>query len=591
MNSTLERLKERKLVQWAVAYLAGAWLVLQVLGELNDAYAWPAVVMRSVPVLLGFGLLVALVLAWYHGEKGQQRVSGPELLMVATLLVIAGGVVWAVGGQPTPLPSSTSAPEPPARGAGASRYAASVAVLPFSNLGGGAENEYFSDGITEEIISELAKVEGLKVISRTSVVALKGAKLTLPQIADTLGVRHVLEGSVRRAGDRVRVTAQLIDPQTDTHLWAETFDRQLTDIFQIQSEIAQRVSSALLTQVAGLRPRAPGSRTEETAAYDAYLRGTFARQRPTPDGLRTAMVAFEEAISIDSTYAPAYAGLAAVHVVWALYAYRGGLEPYAGISRALALAERAVALDSTLAYAYAMRAHARLRAWMPAEIVLRDLERAVQLAPSDGEIRLLRGVALAFAGRIDDAVQESEAAVVLNPLSPGGHDFRAVSLVLARRYKEALREARLAQVLEPRFLHPRRQEARALLLLGRYTECAALNLGPYLALRAMCRHSAGAITEARASIDSLSAAVNAGSANLPLHPGALAGDLAEYHAWIGDVDGTIQWLTRSAELSPINQFLVTETETYDRVRGEPRFQSQLKRIRGEIRVRVERANR
>lgn len=587
MSSFWRQLRERKIVQWGLAYLAGAWLLLQVASLLADSFPLVAGMLRGLTVVLAIGFFAALVLAWYHGERGQQKVTATELLMLAALLVIAGGVVWLVNPGTDRMAGDGAGSNGPARGADISGYGASVAVLPFDNLGGSEENEYFSEGITEEIIRELAKVQGMKVISRTSVVALKGTRMTLPQIAETLGVRHVVEGSVRRAGDQVRITAQLIDPQTDTHLWAETFDRELLDIFKVQEEIARHVSAELLARVDGLPARGTGSQTHQTAAYDAYLRGNFARARSSPGSLQTAMAAFEEAIAIDSTYAPAYAGLASAHILWALFAYPSGLDPYAGVARALRLAERAVELDPDLAEAYAMRGHARIRNRQPADAVLADFQQAVKLAPSGGEIRLLHGLALTYAGRFDEAIVETGAAVALDPLAPAHHDFRAVSLGLVGRHEEAVREARIALALEPRFINPRRQEARALLLLGRFDECLGLDLGPYLPLRAMCLHAAGERDAAGAIIESLSAALNARTPNLPMHPGALASDLAEYHAWIGDVDGTIDWLSRAAELSPVHPFLVPDSGTFERVRSDPRYQSALERIHQEIIARIE----
>jgi TolB-like protein len=587
MHAFWARLKQRKLVQWALAYLAGAWLLLQVLHLLGETYAWPPPLMRAIPVLLGFGLLGTLVVAWYHGERGRQRVSGPELLLLGALLVVAGGAVWLVGAQP--------AVDGPARAAGAAgdvpRYAASVAVLPFDNLDGDAASVDFAEGITIEIIDELAKVAGLKVISRTSVLALRGSRLTLPQIADTLGVRHVVEGAVRRMADSARVRASLIDPQTDTQLWAATFDRRFIDItrFSVQEEIARQVSSALLREVDGLRPRGAGSRTDRAGAYEAYLRGTSARLRLSRENLLAAIAAFEEAIAIDPAYAPAHAGLSKAHADWGFFAYSGGLDPYASTARALVLAEQALALDSTLAEAHAMRGYARMRSWLPIDAALRDIQRALSLAPNTAEYHLMHGVALAVAGRFDQAVRETETAVLLDPLAPGHHDARAMGLTAAGRYDEALREARIARALEPGFPSPRRQEARALLLLGRHDECAAMDVGPYLPLRAMCLHAAGDTAEARVIIDSLAAAVNAGVADLPLHAGALAGEVAEYHAWLGDVERTLHWLERSAALSPTSQFIVTETATYARVRADPHFRAELDRIRRGIRARVERA--
>ena len=586
MNTFWQRLRERKIVQWGLAYLAGAWLLLQVADVLGGQFSWSIGVLRSLTILLAAGFFATLVLAWYHGEKDNQAALLAEVLLLAFLAVIAGGLVWLVNAGDVRAPGDPAGTTVAAPDMDLAGYGASVAVLPFDNLSGAEDNEYFSDGVTEEIIRQLAKVEGLKVISRTSVVALKGTRLTLPQIAETLGVRHVVEGSVRRSGNQVRITVQLIDPRTDAHLWTETYDRELLDIFKVQEEIARHVSSALLTRVDGLSPRGAGSRTDEAAAYDAYLRGTYALSRPSPAGLQTAMAAFEEAISIDATYAPAHAGLASAHILWTLFAYPAGQEPYASVRLALTLAEQAVALDSASAEAWAARSHARLRAWMPVDTVLSDIEHAVKLAPSSGDIRLLHGVALAFAGRFEEAVRETAAAVELDPLAAGNHDFRAMSLNLVRRHEEAIEAARVAQALAPRFVNPRRQEARALLLLGRYDECMELDLGPYLALRAMCLHSAGSTGEAGAIIGSLAAAVQADAPTLPLHPGAISGDLAEYYAWIGDLDGALRWLEQSAQLSPIHQFLATETGTYDRIRAEPRFQSHLEATRLAVRARI-----
>src|SRR3989449_459555 len=264
-------------------------------------------------------------------------------------------------------------------------YAASVAVLPFETIGGGPQDEYFSDGMTDEIITQLAQIRDLKVISRTSVVALKGTHLTLSQIADTLGVDHVLEGSARRAGGRVRVNAQLIAAKTDAHLWAKTYERDLKDVFRVQEEVAADVSRALLASVQGLRPVGAGSRTAQPAAYDAYLRGTYWRQQRTRDGLLRAMQAFEAALAIDSAYAPAYAGLSSALSLFVLYQYSGGPEPVSALARAIVLADRAIALDSSLAEGFAARGWALTNAGVSVDTAVTGLERAVDLPPDIGD--------------------------------------------------------------------------------------------------------------------------------------------------------------------------------------------------------------
>jgi TolB-like protein len=459
-------------------------------------------------------------------------------------------------------------------------------VLPCSDVTVGPAGRYFGDGMTEEIIGELARFEGLRVISRTSVMALRDAALTMPQIADTLDVAHVLECSIQRSGERIRVRARLIEPRADAQVWTDAYDRELGDIVGVQVDIARQVGAALLARIPDIRPHAHEIRVPTPAAYDAYLRGTAARRQLSRASLVAAIAAFEEAIAIDPGFAPAYSGLAQVHVAWTLFGYIGPPEPYERVALALALAERAVALDSTLAEAYAARAHAGLRAWLPDDVVLADAERAVRLAPNGGEMRLLRGVSLAFAGRFEDALQETAAAIALDPLAPGYHDARAMNLVIARRYEEALRSARTARSLAPEFPSPIRQEMRTLLLLGRHDECADAEVGPYRTLRAMCLHSAGRAAEARALIDSLSASLDVPDPGRTINEGGLAGDIGEYFAWTGDAVAAVSWLRRSINVSPSAQFLVHHTATYDPIRHDPRFRAGLASIRDDLRRRI-----
>ena len=418
---------------------------------------------------------------------------------------------------------------------GAPAYAASVAVLPFETIGGGPQDEYFSDGMTDEIITQLAQIRELKVISRTSVVALRGSHLTLSQIADTLGVDHVLEGSARRAGGRVRVNAQLIAAKTDAHLWARTYERDLKDVFRVQEEIAGDVSRALLANVQGLHPLSPGSRTEQPAAYDAYLRGTYWRQLRTRDGLLRAMRAFEAALAIDSAYAPAYAGLSSALSLFVLYQYSGGPEPVTALARAIVLADRAIALDSSLAEGFAARGWALTNAGVSVDMAIRDLARAVALRPNSGQAHSFYVAALGDAGRYEDAVAEAQTATELDPLAPAFRIALSSAELGARRYDVALREARRAGVLETAPLPVRiRFEGLALLLLDRPAECLALDLGDQPYLKAMCLEALRRHREAAAIVDSLAAAVRGGRATWAAPEG-----LGMYYAWLGDVEASL----------------------------------------------------
>jgi TolB-like protein len=595
-----DELKRRRVYRVSAAYVIVAFALLQGADIMLPALGAPAWAMRVLVAAAIVGLPVASTLAWvFEVTPGGVRRTAPEsgpgdarsgpisrglvitgIAAVALLALLLGGAAWLairqVAGSGNGAAGAPSGPE----------RLASVAVLPCADLGASRDQEYFGDGITEEIIGELARYHGLKVISRTSVVALRGTLLTLPQIADTLGVRHVLECTFQRSGSRIRVRATLIDPVDDTQVWGDIFDRELADVVAVQEDIAREVGRALLARVPELRSGASAVHLPNVAAYDAYLRGTAARRQLSRDSLLSAMTAFEEAIAADSSFAPAYSGLSQVHTLWTLFGYPGEPEPYARVVLALALADRAVALDSSSAEPFAARAHAGLRAWLPENVILADLERAVRLAPGSGEVRNLRAVGLAFAGRFEEAVEDATTAVTLDPLAPGHHDFQAVSLVLARRYDEAVRSARRARALRPQFLNPARQEARALLLSGRLDECARIDLGPYLALRAMCLHSLGRGDEARAIIEALAGSIAQTDRGFALNPEAIAADIAEYHAWIGDPEGAIAWLRSSVAVSPTAQFLVSETATYDRIRQDPVFIAQFNGLRNGIRERI-----
>jgi adenylate cyclase len=596
LPNLLVELRRRGVYRACAAYVIAAFALLQGADIVLPSLGFPPFAMTIVVVLAIVGLPVTAALAWVFDvtPRGLERTETPaaggagvsrSAAVAGVLGVVTVGLVVSVAAWAGVRHATRAASGAPAD-SGSDGGGASVAVLPCTDVTAAPDGVYFGDGMTEEIIGELARFDGLKVISRTSVMALRGSALTLPQIADTLGVRHVLECSVQRSGERIRVRATLVDPRDDTQLWTEAYDRDIGDVVRMQEEIAQQVGAALLHRIPDIARRAPGAHLPSPAVYDAYLRGSVARRNLSRASLLEAVAAFEDAIAADPSFAPAYSGLTQVHVVWTLFGYTGGSDPYERVALATALAQRAVELDSTLADAYAARAHAGLRASLSDDVILRDVDRALALAPNSGEVRLLRGIALAFAGRFDEALTETAAAVTLDPLAPGNHDFRAMNLVLARRYEEALRSARTARSLAPSFPNPIRQEMRALLLLGRTDECLALDPGPYVTLRAMCLHSAGRTGEAVAIVRDLERALEGGAGGLLINPGGVAGDIAEYHAWLGDVDGTLRWLRRSIGISPAAQFLVHHTATYDRVRTDPSFSRGLDEIREDLHRRI-----
>ncbi len=281
MNEFLQHLKERKLVQWTLAYVAAAFALLQGIDIVAQRFGWPEQTMRLVIVALSVGFFVTAVLAWYHGERGAQRVSGTELIILALLVSLGGFLLWRLAaGMHAPVIASSNSTSPVAI------PEKSIAVLPFANLSRDPDNAYFAAGIQDEIITRLSKITDLNVISCTSTQRFKSSPDDIPAIAAQLGVANILEGSIQRTADAVRVNVQLIRGATDTHLWADTFDRQLTDIFGVESEIAKTIAETLRAKLSGSEQNAITARpTENTDAYQLYLRGRFFWNKRTGQNL------------------------------------------------------------------------------------------------------------------------------------------------------------------------------------------------------------------------------------------------------------------------------------------------------------------
>ncbi|OLC69047.1 MAG: hypothetical protein AUH78_24870 [Gemmatimonadetes bacterium 13_1_40CM_4_69_8] len=498
----------------------------------------------------------------------------------------------AVGGAVVALAALAAAWHPWRRSgkvAGPRADVASVAVLPFDNLTGTPGDVYLSDGMTEEVIGQLAQVRGLKVISRTSAEALKGSRLTLRQIADTLGVRHIVEGSVRHTGNRIRVAVDLIDATTDAHVWASRYDRDLTDVFAVQEEIARHVADSLVSTV-GVRPIIGRvARTEHRGAYEAYLSGRSLLYRRTREGLRGALAQFQRAIAQDSGFAPAYAGLASVYQLWVFYAYPG-IDFYEAEGRAIAAADRAIALDTDLAEAYAARGRAMSRAWAPGGAIAGDFKRALDLRPNSPDVHQWYAGLLSRQGRHDEALAEMERAVALDPLAPGVRTGFSFVALAARRYDVAAREAERALALEPSLVKAREQQALGDLLSDNPARCATLSLGPYVGVRAMCLYSLGRVQEAAQIADSLRAAFTAGTVrDSVVSLVVTARAIAEYYAWTGNAEESLAWLDHAYALSPEGeQHFVIASGLYDKVRNEPRFKAGLEQARAQVYDRVQR---
>ena len=326
----------------------------------------------------------------------------------------------------------------------------SIAVLPFTNLSPDPENEYFADGITEDVIAQLSKISALKVISSTSVMPLKRREQSLREIGARLEVAAVLEGSVRRDGDRVRIVAQLIDAETDHHLWAETYDRQLTDIFMIQTDVALRIAAALRAELSpDERSRLGKEPTRDPQAYKLYLQGRHCAFRYTQEGIRKGIECFQHAIVKDPGYALAYVGLALAYTELGLGHGAGALKPRPAYQQARKAVSKALELDDGLGEAHGMLAFLKFVCdfdWTGAEL---EFKRAFELNPGSADVYDLYGHMLSALERYDEAVDALTRAQQLDPLAH--RSDLAATLLRAGRYDEAVRAAALVIDLDPHY--------------------------------------------------------------------------------------------------------------------------------------------
>jgi adenylate cyclase len=319
----------------------------------------------------------------------------------------------------------------------------SIAVLPFENLSEDKANVYFADGIQEEILTRLSRIRDLKVISRTSTQRFKNTAEQIPDIAKQLGVAAILEGSVRKAGDKVRVHVQLIDAENDAHLWAERYDRQLIDIFEVESDIAEKIAEALQAKLTGAERRAIATRpTQNTEAHDLYLKGKHQWRNFYAPGYERVREYFEQAITLDPSFAPAYTGLS-LYYSWAA---ANALFPPDVWSRAEEYVRKSLSLDDTLAEAYNALAAVEIyykRNWAGAE---RAFHRGMELDPNFADLHCHHGLCLSYLGRFDEAIAQTERGLQLDPFFPGTNVHYGTLLFFSRQYDRAA--AQLAKTLD-----------------------------------------------------------------------------------------------------------------------------------------------
>jgi TolB-like protein/Flp pilus assembly protein TadD len=446
MNDFIQRLRERKLVQWALAYIAATFALIQVLDVVAQRFGWPEQVERLLIVAMAVGFFVMLVLAWYHGEKGAQRVTHIELV-VLTLVLAAGGVaIWHFDREAPTDAASASSSAPNASTAQTSDK--SIAVLPFENLSDDKANAYFADGMQDEILTRLSKIGTLRVISRTSTLQFASHPENLTEIGKKLGVATILEGSVQKSGNKVRIIVQLIHANDDRHLWGETYDRTLDDVFGVQGEVAGTIADKLGATLSGdARKEVAQVATRNPVALDAYLRGTALNRRGFTDTLALASVqAYTEAVQADPDFAEAWAAIAGTDSWLILVGVDGSPERRASALQALQAAERLQpdALDTLLAratYEYGVERNF--------EAALKHFEQVHARWPNDSGAVTLMIHALEELGRDDEAETALKQALRLDPLNPHVYKSLAILQTNERHFDDALATLDRAHALSP----------------------------------------------------------------------------------------------------------------------------------------------
>jgi TolB-like protein/Tfp pilus assembly protein PilF len=579
-NNFFAELKRRNVYKVAIAYAVVAWLLMQIATQVFPFLEIPNWAIRLVIMLIVIGFPIALVIAWAFEltPEGLKRTEVADELPKKSVRSRAWIYVAIVAGAiSVSLFFLARYVAPNKQGGPAELSGKSVAVLPFTNLSGNPENAYFAAGIQDEIITRLAKIEQLKVVSCLSTQRFKSSPDDLPAIAKQLGVANVLQGSVQRSVDEIRVNVQLVKAETDTHLWADTFDRKLTDVFQIESEIAKTIAEKLQAKLTGSEERAISIQpTADLEAHQLYLEGRYLWNRRTAENLKKALTYFQQAADKDPNYALAYTGIADTCALFSVY---GAGAPQEYLPRAKAAAEKAVELDDSLAEAHASLGLVYYSDFQPAESA-KEFERAIELNPNYASAHHWYGrLTLVMQGQLDHAMVEAKRAYELDPVSSIIHtDFGGVCL-MARRYDQAIEQLRATVEIDPEFYGAHRFLGLALELKGdiglaisEYKRALELSDDPAgLGFLGHALASTGRKNEARQILAELNEAAKTRYVQ--------AYAFAVVHLALGEKDNALEWLEKAAQQRGATYFNFIKADPYlDPLRGDPRFEALVAKV-------------
>lgn len=586
----LEELKRRNVLRTAAAYLVSAWLIVQIVETILPAFGFGDMAVRYVVIALAVLFLPALGLAWAFeitpeglktdGEvdRSRPRTSGATRAIDRYIILALAFAVSFFAIDKFVLDPERDAKElASAREAALSEVAGhvasdrSIAVLPFADMSPTGDQAYFSDGISEELLNLLARLKELRVISRSSAFTFRGEQFTVPEIATKLNVRYVLEGSVRKAGDQVRITAQLIDARDDRHLWSETYDRAFKNIFDIQDEISARVVERI---VGSLLPSPQRSRAPDPAAYALFLKARHQRRLGTQESYAAAIESYQEALAIDSNYPQAWNELATVYRNQATLGLRPSVE---GFSLAREAAEAALQVDP--GYAPAHISLGWLTLFLDGDPVAAapHYQRALDLAPGDTGVLASTALLLQELGREADAVAPIEYMVSRDPLSPAGRYTLAGAYILVGRYDEAIAQAEKVLELSPGFSAASYRKGVALLKSGRIDSAAEAfrneSYEPFklVGLSLLAGDLAGESELTEDSDNALASLLEKFGDTWPYN-------IAYVYAWRREADRVFEWLERALEIKDSGLAEIASESLFERIHDDPRWLSFLRRL-------------
>jgi TolB-like protein/Flp pilus assembly protein TadD len=421
----VSELRRRNVLRMAVLYAVAAWLIMQVAEVMMSLVGFPAWAGRATFAVLAVGFPIALIFSWFYEltpegislEKDVDRsesithVTGRRLDFIVISLLCAAVILfaydkWWMGGPPEH----------------------SIAVLPFENMSGDPEQQYFVSGMQDALIAGLSRISALKVTSKTSTMRYKDTVLAIPRIAAQLGVAKLIEGSIYRVDDRVRITVQLIDARADEHIWSETFEKEVKDVMMLQNEVAQAIARRVeVTLSPGEQAQLKSAKSVNPAAYEAFLKGQFHVERFTPQDMMLAAQYYQQAVDIDPEYALAHYGLSRS---CAFQAQLDLIMPEEARERCLALVEKALELDDSLPEAhmgYAAHMNWLQFNWDAADVAFR---RAIELNPSYAEARMFYSLYLTLMGRAEEGTEQMRLALELDPLNPFVHSMHGTQLLM-----------------------------------------------------------------------------------------------------------------------------------------------------------------